>query len=135
KRAILIPAPAWANPPQSKRVRKDGSVRKSGFAPKGVCESPKKRASKLAFYAQSCAQANELTRERQLRQTYTKFFRTDDGKKFAKEFGKSIPANGSSPGRDHRSRLQGEDSLDFCDPADLPQASLLDQPVEHMEPI
>src|SRR5882724_4962009 len=49
---------------------------------------------KLAFIAESCAQANELTRERQVRQAYTKFFKTDDGKAFAKEFGKSIPSNG-----------------------------------------
>src|SRR5207247_1283615 len=28
-----------------------------------------------------------------------------------------------------------DEAVDFCDPADLPQASLLDHPVEHMEPV
>lgn len=87
---------------------------------------------KLAFLAESCAQANEQTRERQLRQAYTKFFTTEDGRRFSKEFGKSIPSNGAHAGR--RASLGGEDSLDFCDPADLPQASVTDHPVEHIEP-
>src|SRR5207249_3057062 len=98
-----IPSPAWANPPQSKRLRKDGSLRKTGFEQRDKNGDPirgafgkhaKTVAAKRIFLAESCAQANELTRERQLRQAYTKFFRTEDGKIFSKEFGKSIPANG-----------------------------------------
>jgi hypothetical protein len=132
KRAIQIPAPRWKALPQGKRVRKDGTLRKTCRAPRGVCESPKKRAARAAFIARSCEQGNELTRERQLRQSYTKFFRTEDGRKFSREFGKSIPSNnnGSRPARGGG----GEDALDFCDPADLPQASVTDHPVEHIEP-
>jgi hypothetical protein len=89
-------------------------------------------AKKTAFIAESCRQGNELTRERQLRQAYTKFFRTADGRAFAREFGKSIPARGAHVA--NRNGNGGEDTLDFCDPADLPQASVIDHPVEHIEP-
>jgi hypothetical protein len=134
KRAIQIPQPRWKALPQGKRVRKDGTIRKTCRAPRGVCESPKKRAARAAFIARSCEQGNDLTRERQLRQSYTKFFRTEDGRKFSREFGKSIETNGAQR-RGYRKGAGGEDALDFCDPADLPQASISDHPVEHIEPI
>jgi hypothetical protein len=101
---------------------------------KGAFGGAKKRAARFAFIAESCAQGNEQTRERQLRQSYTKFFRTEDGRKFWREFGKSIETNGAQRGG-YRKGAGGEDSLDFCDPADLPQASILDHPVEHIEPL
>src|SRR5438552_2823485 len=94
-RSNPIPPPRWSQPPQSKRPRKDGSLRKSAFAPKGVTASPARTAAKRVFLAESCAQANEQTKQRQLRQAYTKFFRTDDGRQFAKQFGKSVPSNGN----------------------------------------
>jgi hypothetical protein len=72
----------------------------------------------------------------QLRQAYTDFFKTDDGRAFARSFGKSIPvSNGYWRGP--------ADSIDFCDPAELPHlkdasaldhTSYLDDPIDHIEP-
>jgi hypothetical protein len=112
-----------------KKNSEDGSLRKSGSVTRGVCQSPQRRAAKLAFLAESSRQGNELTKERQLRQAYTKFFKTEDGRAFARSFGRSIPINGP-----HRPTGAGEDSIDFCDPADLARASVLDDPIDHIEP-
>jgi hypothetical protein len=66
----------------------------------------------------------------ELRQAYTEFFKTDDGRAFARSFGKSIPI---SNGACHRGAT--EDSIDFCDPADLPRASMIDHPIDHIDPM
>lgn len=99
---------------------------------KGTFGGPAKAAARVEFIAESCRQANELTKERQLRQTYTKFFQTEDGRKFAREFGRANITNNSF--RAAKGGNSDDDAVDFCDPADLPQASLLDHPVEHIEP-
>jgi hypothetical protein len=64
---------------------------------------------------------------KQLRQEYSKFFKTEDGRAFTRSFGKSIPfSNGY--------RRNQADSIDFCDPADLPQSSMIDDPIDHIDP-
>jgi hypothetical protein len=55
----------------------------------------------------------ELTRDRQLRLAYTKFFKTGQGKTFCKTFGKTILGNN---GHRHAAQQANEDALDFCDP-------------------
>jgi len=77
----------------------------------------------------------------QLRQAYTEFFKTDDGRSFARSFGKSMPVNYGYPGSIKRHNLdrfarflRGEAGLNFCDPADLPRASIIDHPIDHIEP-
>jgi hypothetical protein len=65
----------------------------------------------------------------QLRQAYTDFFKTDDGRSFARSFGKSIPVSNSFY------RREQADSIDFCDPADLPQSSMMDDPIDHIDPV
>ena len=62
----------------------------------------------------------------QLRQAYTEFFKTEDGRSFAHSFGKSIPVN------NYRRGVVCEE-IDFCDPADLPRASMMDHPIDHIE--
>jgi hypothetical protein len=97
---------------------------------RGAFGGPQKRAAALAFLAESSRQAKELTKKRQLRQSYTKFFKTDDGRAFARSFGKSIPlGNGYK-----RRNCNGEADIDFCDPADIPRSSVLDHPIDHIEP-
>jgi hypothetical protein len=94
--------------------------------------NPKSRkARKLAFLAESSRQALELTKQRQLRQAYTKFFKTADGREFARSFGKSIPIN-NGPCRHYSN---GDADVDFCDPADLPRSSVIDHPIDHIEPV
>ena len=63
----------------------------------------------------------------EIRQAYTEFFKTDDGRSFANSFGKSIPI---SNGYRH-----GVQEIDFCDPADLPRSSMMDHPIDHIEQI
>jgi hypothetical protein len=63
----------------------------------------------------------------QLRQAYTEFFKTDDGRSFARSFGKSIPISNG-----YRRGVICEE-IDFCDPADLPRASMIDHPIDHIE--
>jgi hypothetical protein len=81
--------------------------------------------------AESSRQAHELTKQRQLRQAYTKFFKTADGREFAHTFGKSIPVN-NGPFRQYGN---GDADVDFCDPADLPRSSVIDHPIDHIEPV
>jgi hypothetical protein len=64
----------------------------------------------------------------QLRQAYTDFFKTDDGRSFARSFGKSIPVSNSFY------RREQADSIDFCDPTELPQSSMMDDPIDHIDP-
>jgi hypothetical protein len=74
----------------------------------------------------------------ELRQAYTEFFKTDDGRAFARSFGKSIPINSryARHNLDFFARLlRGEADIDFCDPADLPRASVMDDPIDHIEPL
>lgn len=66
-----------------------------------------------------------------LRQEYAKFFKTEDGRAFARDFGKSIPVHQSQ----HRRYSNGEADIDFCDPADLPRSSVIDHPIDHIEPL
>jgi len=81
---------------------------------------------------------NGLTKERNLYLEYARFFKTEDGKKFVKTFGKTVPGayhhykgrNGSLAAR----LLRGEADIDFCDPADLPTAYVLDHPIDRIEP-
>jgi hypothetical protein len=63
----------------------------------------------------------------QLRQAYTEFFKTDDGRSFTRSFGKSIPISNGY----RRGPLVEE--IDFCDPADLPRCSMIDHPIDHIE--
>jgi hypothetical protein len=67
---------------------------------------------------------------RQLRQAYRDFFRTDDGRTFAHSFGRSISKNYIP----YRRSGNGEAEIDFCDPVDLPRSSVLDHPIDHIEP-
>jgi hypothetical protein len=108
------------------------NLRRSGSTPAGVCESPKHKADKLAFLAESSRQANELTKQRQLRQAYTKFFKTEDGRAFARSFGKSIPTRNGD--RTRYGCCTDDSIIGFCDPADLPRASVSDHPIDHIEP-
>jgi hypothetical protein len=49
---------------------------------------------------------------------------------FARSFGRSVPnSNGS-----HRHSGNGEEAVDFCDPSSLPQSSIIDHPIDHIEP-
>jgi hypothetical protein len=65
----------------------------------------------------------------QLREAYTEFFKTDDGRAFARLFGKSIPiSNGYR-------RAGAAEEIEFCDPADLPRASMMDHPIDHIDPV
>ena len=66
----------------------------------------------------------------QLRQAYTEFFKTDDGRSFARSFGKSIPISNGY----RRGPACGIcEEIDFCDPADLPRSSMMDHPIDHIE--
>jgi hypothetical protein len=67
----------------------------------------------------------------QLRQAYTEFFKTDDGRSFAHTFGKSIPINNEC----RRPAYGIVQHIDFCDPADLPQSSMMDHPIDHIAPL
>jgi hypothetical protein len=65
----------------------------------------------------------------ELRQAYTEFFKTDDGRAFARLFGKSIPiSNGYR-------RVGAAEEIEFCDPADLSRASMMDHPIDHIDPV
>jgi hypothetical protein len=72
----------------------------------------------------------ELTRQQQLREAYTSFFKTRDGAAFTHSFGKSIPSSNGW----YRPGGNGEAAIDFCDPCTLPQSSVIDHPLDHVEP-
>jgi hypothetical protein len=82
---------------------------------------------KTKFLAESCAAANLLTTAKRLERAYHEFYATPEGKRFAKQFGKSYQDHSPRGG----ARQSGPD-IDFCDPSDLPQASILDHPTTHL---
>jgi hypothetical protein len=65
--------------------------------------------------------------QRKLKSEYAKFYKTKAGKLFVKQFGKSH--SNASP---HFHNGNGD--IEFHDPADLPQSSILDHPMNHIEP-
>ncbi len=86
-------------------------------------------ARKAAFLAASSQQGNELAKNKQLRRAYADFYATREGREFAKEFGKSYQDSSHRPGGGN-----GSSDPEFHDPSDLPQASVIDNPVDHIEP-
>lgn len=95
----------------------------------------KKAAARLSAFREHQGQAIEVARERSLKREYAKFFATTAGKQFVKQFGRSIDI----PNRNGRKSGSGSDvgdgdGIDFHDPADLPEASFLDHPVDKLEP-
>jgi hypothetical protein len=125
------PPPRYAAPQSAPRLKRSTAPKlPTRSKTKGVFG--KKRATiakRLADHATSCEQANELTTAKRLDRAYKDFFATPDGKKFTREFGKSY--SDSCP----RRGAGGDCDPQFCDPADLPAASVLDHPVDHIEPI
>jgi len=92
--------------------------KKKKFRPartRGAFGGPPKRAAKLAFLQESSRQALQISGERALKKAYSEFYATAAGKKFAKEFGKS--AGECAPRRTNRAP-----TVDFHDPADLPDS-------------
>ncbi len=72
------------------------------------------------------------TRAQTLRNCYRQFFRTADGRQFARSFGRSSPF----AGQHSRPWDNGTDpDIDFCDPADIPAASIWWHPEDDLEPI
>ena len=92
---------------------------------RGAFGNPRKRA---AFIAASAQQGNELSKQEKLKRSYAAFFATTEGKEFTKEFGKSF--QDSSP----RPAGGGNSDPEFHDPSDLPECSVLDHPVDRIEP-
>ncbi len=86
-------------------------------------------ARKRAFIAHSCVLGNEQSRQKQLKRAYADFYATREGKEFARKFGKSYQDSSPRPGG------AGSGDHEFHDPAELPQASVIDNPVDHMEPM
>jgi hypothetical protein len=130
KRAVFIAPPSYAAPIASPRLKRSTAPKLPTRA-KTKGAFGKRRAStakRLLDHAASSLQANELTQAKRLERAYKEFYATPQGKKFAKEFGKSY--SDSSP----RRTGGGDCDPQFCDPADLPAASVLDHPVDHIEP-
>jgi hypothetical protein len=124
------PPPRYAAPIHSPRLKRSTAPKLPTREKKGAFGRKRATiAAKRQLLATSCAQANELTQAKRLDRAYKDFFATPDGKKFSKEFGKSY--SDSCP----RRGAGGDCDPQFCDPADLPAASVLDHPVDHIEPI
>jgi hypothetical protein len=70
------------------------------------------------------------TRQQELRQTYSTWFKTPDGRAFTQKFGRSIPIYGDS----WRPHDDNGGETEFCDPAMLPRASMVDHSIDHLEP-
>jgi hypothetical protein len=100
---------------------------------RGAFGRSQRRAAKLAYLAESSQEPESLIRARYLRQEYIKFFKTEDGRKFVRTFGKTIPIKGNEKTR-YLERWEYEHDVDFGDPATLSRASIIDHPIEHIEP-
>lgn len=82
---------------------------------------------KKTALSESGRDAIRAINQEKLKHAYDKFYATKRGRKFAKTYGKSYSA--SSP-----HFTNGNSDVEFHDPADLPQSSVFDHPMEHMEP-
>ncbi len=80
----------------------------------------------------SCREAIKIANERRLKREYARFYATKAGKIFAKEYGKSC--YGSVPYLGNRDHVFTPATVEFHDPADLPQSSITDHPIGHIEP-
>ncbi len=100
---------------QSNGIQENRTHRR-GRTPAGVRENPAARARRQAFIAESQRQAIKIASERALKKAYAKFYSTPEGKQFAKEFGKSTTQHAPPH------RLGSDTTVDFHDPADLPDS-------------
>ena len=92
--------------------------RTSSGITRGAVGGPKKRSTRNAFLAESSRQGNRIANERALQKAYREFYATPEGRKFAKEFGRSFgDGNGS-----HAARVPSQGEIEFHDPADIPDS-------------
>jgi hypothetical protein len=110
-------------------VTSDGILApKNGRSTRGAFGGPAKLAAKNAFLAESAREAIRIANERRLKREYARFYATTAGKEFAKQYGKSYHY------WPRRAPNGGNSEVEFHDPADLPESSVFDHPIEHIEP-